>query len=737
MKTLKFFVLISIIFMQYQNTYSYGIAISNPCVVREFPSPYFFPNETVSVDFRLDTFHITDSRFARCKIYVIQGNTQVLMYNEIVEAGVNLSTPVNPSNFPNFGFNEPVEIKIVATSSLFPNLPYSNSAYVIIYKEGISRKYGSVTTGTSQLINTGPGTFISGNDCKTIYTGNYFIKQYLKTFTLTGNFSDSMPVAESSYSLGFSGNLPNYQQRWGYKISQTPTEAVFITFTYKITNILGQDLGFIPCNPEEATIVYRYVSRPSINNITQFPAVFTPGNNTGLIYCNLRQGTEPVCYEWRDSNNIHNHELIYFGENCPYMMIRANISGNNSDRTEYFSVSVRAHNEYGYSDWKKQRVLFGNDPHGCPTLAAEFGDNILFENPVLITSPDDPGTDVTDQYITGNPLYENSDSVVFSITETAYDETRIDKIELLKISTDKAKEVSVTEDGKIIDYKIDEMKNTALLNFKENVTDLLRSDDNEILKIRADDKLEIEFPPDQREGYIILKMRTAGIKNNDAAVIYTSNNEKIRFKCRSNFSSICLKVKPDGFTGFKMEMLQDCEIDQIAVVTNGNENMSEKPELINAFNEKENIVKQLADKDKWYAYVSKDNPSKLIYKNNINPAKSSFYLIRITGGYKSDPEKLVNISGDQEMKYKFELSDNLPNPFNPVTKIKFQIPEAGIVKLNVYDLSGKKISSLINEFRAAGNYDVSFDGSLLASGVYFYSLQTRGHNSTKRMILIK
>lgn len=186
-----------------------------------------------------------------------------------------------------------------------------------------------------------------------------------------------------------------------------------------------------------------------------------------------------------------------------------------------------------------------------------------------------------------------------------------------------------------------------------------------------------------------------------------------------------------------MEMLQDSEIDQIAVVSNSNEHMSEKPELINAFNEKENIIKQLAEKDKWYSYVSKDNPSKLIYKNIMNPAKSSFYLIRITGGYKSDPDKLLHISGDQKIRYKFELSDNLPNPFNPVTKIKFQIPEAGIVKLNVYDLTGKKISSLVNEFRAAGNYDISFDGSLLASGVYFYSLQTRGHISTKRMILIK
>jgi len=722
---------------QYQDSYSYGIAISNPCVVREFPSPYFYPGVTVSVNFRLDTFHITDSRFARCRIYVIQGNSQVLMYNEIVEAGVNLSTPINPTNLSGFGYNEPVEIKIVATSSLFPNLPYSNSAYLILYKDGMSKKYGSITNGTSQIINTGVGTFFLSNDCYTLASGNYFIKQYLKTFTLTGNFSDSMPEVQSSYCLGYYGNLPNYQQRWGCKISQTPTEAKFVTFIYNITNTLGQELGFVPCNPEEATISYRYVSRPAINSVAQFPSEFSPNNNTGIIYCNLRQGTEPVCYEWRDSNNIHGHELIFFGENCPYIMIRANISGNNSGRTEYFSVSVRAHNEYGYSGWVKRRILFGNDPHGCPTISAEFGGNILLENPILTASPDEPDKDITDHHITENPLYENSDSVVFSITETANDVTRIDKIELFKITADKGKEVAVTDNGEIIDYTADVMKNTAFLNFKEDVTGLLRFNDNEILKTVTDDKLEIEFPPDKKEGYIILRMRTTAIKNNDAAVVTTSGGEEIRFKARTSFSSICLKVKPHGFSGFKMKMLQDCEIDCINVVSDDNEHRTEKLELINAFNKDENIIKQLAENDKVYAYISKDNPSKLIYKNIPDPAKRSSYLIRIRGCYKSGSDKPYNLSKDQDKKYRFELSDNLPNPFNPLTKIRFQIADAGNVKLNVYDLTGKIISSLLNEFKAAGKYEITFDGSMLASGVYFYRLQTRGYSSVKRMILVK
>ena len=739
MKTINFYalVLFFIMIIQYQNSYSYGVAISNPCVVREFPSPYFYPGMTVSVNFRLDTFHITDSRFARCKIYVIQGSSQLLMYNEIVEAGVNLSTPINPTNLSGFGYNEPAEIKIVATSSLFPNLPYSNSAYLILYKEGMSKNYGSITNGTAQIINTGTGTFFSSNYCYTLYSGNYFIKQYLKTFTLTGNFSDSIPEIQSSYCLGYNGSLPNYQQRWGYKISQTMTEAVFATFIYKITNTLGQELGFVPCDPDEATIVYSYVSRPAISSVAQFPSILTPNNNTGIIYCNLRQGTEPVCYEWRDSNNIHGHELFYFGENCPYMMIRANISGNNSGRTEYFTVSVRAHNEYGYSGWVKKRILFGIDPHGCPAISSEFGGNVLLENPILTASPDEPDKDITDNYIIENPFNENSDSVAFSITETANDVTRIDKIELVKITADKGKEVAVTDDGEIVDYTVDAMKNTAMLNLKEDVSEFLRYNDNEILKTWTDDKLEIEFLPDKKEGYIILRMRTTGIKNNDAAVVTTSGGEEIRIKARSSFSNICLKVKPDGFTGFKMRMLQDCEIDCINVVSDDNEHRTEKPELINAFNKDENIIKQIAENDKVYAYILKDNPSKLIYKNIPDPSKRSSYLVRIRGYYKSGSDRPDNLSKDQDKKYRFELSDNIPNPFNPFTKIRFRIAEAGNVKLNVYDLTGRKISSLVNEFKAAGKYEITFDGSMLASGVYFYKLQTRGYSSVKRMILIK
>jgi hypothetical protein len=90
----------------------------------------------------------------------------------------------------------------------------------------------------------------------------------------------------------------------------------------------------------------------------------------------------------------------------------------------------------------------------------------------------------------------------------------------------------------------------------------------------------------------------------------------------------------------------------------------------------------------------------------------------------------------------YYLYQNYPNPFNPVTKIKFDI-RAGIrsqeseVKLIIYDITGREISILVNEKLNPGTYEVTFDGSNFASGVYFYQLRTGDFVETKKLILLK
>ena len=85
----------------------------------------------------------------------------------------------------------------------------------------------------------------------------------------------------------------------------------------------------------------------------------------------------------------------------------------------------------------------------------------------------------------------------------------------------------------------------------------------------------------------------------------------------------------------------------------------------------------------------------------------------------------------------FNLAQNYPNPFNPSTTIKFELPRASRVALTVYDVLGRQVSVLVNERRNAGVYEVKFDGSELASGVYFYRIQAGDYVATKKLVLMK
>jgi len=82
----------------------------------------------------------------------------------------------------------------------------------------------------------------------------------------------------------------------------------------------------------------------------------------------------------------------------------------------------------------------------------------------------------------------------------------------------------------------------------------------------------------------------------------------------------------------------------------------------------------------------------------------------------------------------FALNQNYPNPFNPVTQIKYQVPTASKVTLKVYDILGREVATLVDQVRTAGVYSVSFNGSSLSSGVYFYRMTAGKFNQTKRLI---
>ena len=85
----------------------------------------------------------------------------------------------------------------------------------------------------------------------------------------------------------------------------------------------------------------------------------------------------------------------------------------------------------------------------------------------------------------------------------------------------------------------------------------------------------------------------------------------------------------------------------------------------------------------------------------------------------------------------YDLSQNYPNPFNPSTTIRYQIPEDGMVTLMVYDILGREVKTLVNDFKTKGRYEVTFDASRLASGLYIYEITSGSYKASKKMTLIK
>jgi len=150
-------------------------------------------------------------------------------------------------------------------------------------------------------------------------------------------------------------------------------------------------------------------------------------------------------------------------------------------------------------------------------------------------------------------------------------------------------------------------------------------------------------------------------------------------------------------------------------------------------------------------FLSTNNCGSWIRKNqgfNPNPSVSA---ILITNNYifagadyqsvwRRSLSEIIGIQNiSTETPSAFSLSQNYPNPFNPVTRIKYNISSIaeGIVTLKVYDVLGKEIETLVNEKQSPGVYEVTFDGTRFASGVYFYRLTAEGYGETKRMTLIK
>lgn len=115
----------------------------------------------------------------------------------------------------------------------------------------------------------------------------------------------------------------------------------------------------------------------------------------------------------------------------------------------------------------------------------------------------------------------------------------------------------------------------------------------------------------------------------------------------------------------------------------------------------------------------------------------NYYFPQFATPPSSYSEVIPGVENEIEVSKSYYLSQNFPNPFNPYTTIVYSVPQTVLVTLKIYDVLGKEITTLVNEEKSAGIYEIIFSPGELASGPYFYQLKTNLFTETKQMIFIK
>lgn len=148
-----------------------------------------------------------------------------------------------------------------------------------------------------------------------------------------------------------------------------------------------------------------------------------------------------------------------------------------------------------------------------------------------------------------------------------------------------------------------------------------------------------------------------------------------------------------------------------------------------------------------YALINRNNTSHL-FEIRTDSNGELWICIGTDSGYESTTalyydkitlifNSVTGVDNNKSIPGEFQLFQNYPNPFNPNTTINFSVPKESKVTMKIFDVMGKEIETLLNDGKPGGYHNVEFNGSKLASGIYFYRMQADDYTETKKLILIK
>ncbi|MCE1164145.1 MAG: T9SS type A sorting domain-containing protein [Bacteroidetes bacterium] len=129
--------------------------------------------------------------------------------------------------------------------------------------------------------------------------------------------------------------------------------------------------------------------------------------------------------------------------------------------------------------------------------------------------------------------------------------------------------------------------------------------------------------------------------------------------------------------------------------------------------------------------------SVIVHYDAPPPTCQDYGVIYMADNMRITPMNINGIVPVSESPKSYVLGQNYPNPFNPISKIKYNISKISYVKISVFDLTGREVEKLVDERQIAGEYEITFNGAGLSSGVYYYRMLAGDFTETKKLMLVK
>jgi hypothetical protein len=254
-----------------------------------------------------------------------------------------------------------------------------------------------------------------------------------------------------------------------------------------------------------------------------------------------------------------------------------------------------------------------------------------------------------------------------------------------------------------------------------------------VLNRAQGDSVRIRFENNKLVG---LKGKKLNIDVRDKIVKFASVKFEVKFNLNSS-SLIAILKNPKPVYGLKLqlELEKSAQINHISL-------MPRAAEVMWLDYKKEGKVLRVELSSKDGSALDAGDGEIFIITGNFNEAGFKVKDIKITGSNGSTVVPSYELSPQLIYPSEFKLDQNYPNPFNPVTTIKFSIPEDTRVHIAIFDMSGRLVRILIDDYLPAGEHAVIWDGtdnrgSKVSSGIYIYRMIADNFVSTKRMILMK